>query len=678
MKKFAALLLVFLLTFSCMTAQAATPYRTWTLGTDENLVETQTAYDPIRTMTRFGDETLKAPADMRMGPDGNLYIADNGNKRIVVITPEGELVKTVGSKKTLKSPKGVWVDSELNIYVADEQGRAVVVFDKDGEVIQEYEKPTHQLFGETAPYRPNKIVLDKRGNLYIASTGNTNGIVQISPVDGGEFLGYYGANNSTISLLTQFRRLIFGKNSNAVGDIKPTSVSNLTIDEKGMVYTVSQSGSFDTMLRRLNVAGRMTMTPDWATELNTAVAVNSSGSIFTANANGLIMEYTSEGAMLFLFGAFDQGEQRVGTFKSVTGLVVTDDYTIYVLDEQLNSIQVLRPTEFTDKVHEAFTLFQQGKYTESKEPWTEVLRMNSMFTYASIGLGEAQYREEDYEAAMESFRNGGYRQGYSDAWWEQRSNWLHASMSTIIFVLVALLVVWKVIKAFDRKWGILKPLRKVGGFIMGVPIINKSCYCFMMLRNPYDACYGIKREKRASFLSAFVVLFTFFVLYVANKYFSGFLFKSVPDGQYELFNDFAIIFGVFFLLTICCYLVCTITDGEARFRDIFISAAYALAPMIVFLPIELVLSNVLTFNEEFFITLMQVVSVGWTVLLMVLMLMYQNDYSLGKTIKTIFITAFCVLVVVALIVVLYMLISQLVDFITSIYGEVVYRFVKKV
>ena len=36
------------------------------------------------------------------------------------------------------------------------------------------------------------------------------------------------------------------------------------------------------------------------------------------------------------------------------------------------------------------------------------------------------------------------------------------------------------------------------------------------------------------------------------------------------------------------------------------------------------------------------------------------------------------MVVVALIVVLYMLISQLVDFVTSIYGEVVYRFVKKV
>ena len=93
MKKFAAWLLLILLVFSGLTAQAATPYRTYTQGTDRDLVETQTAYEPIRTMIRFGDETLKLPQDMRMGPDGYLYIADNGNKRILVIDTEGNFIR---------------------------------------------------------------------------------------------------------------------------------------------------------------------------------------------------------------------------------------------------------------------------------------------------------------------------------------------------------------------------------------------------------------------------------------------------------------------------------------------------------------------------------------------------------------------------------------------------------
>ena len=678
MKKIAAWLLLILLVASCIPAQAATPYRTYTQGADGNLVETQTAYDPIRTMIRFGEETLKMPADMRMGPDGYLYIADNGNKRILVIDTEGNFIREIVDKKNMKSPQGVFVDDDLNVYVADDKARAVLVYDKDGNFVMEYVKPTHQLFGDTAPYVPLKVVLDKRGNLYIVSKGNTNGIVQISPVGGGEFLGYYGANNSRISLLTHIRRFIFGENSSAVGEIVPISVKNLTIDQKGMVYTVTEAAD-ESALRRLNVAGKSTMVPAWFTDLNSAVAVNSSNSIFTANANGTIMEYTSEGDLLFLFGANDAlSEQRIGMFKSVTGLVVTDDYTIYVLDANLNSIQVLKPTEFTDLVHQAFTLFQEGKYAESKAPWTEVLRMNSLFTYASTGLGEALYREDNYEEAMAAFRNGGYRQGYSDAWWEQRSNILHANMSTAICVAVGLAVVWAVIKKLDRKFGILNPLRFAREKIGSVRLVREVSWSTMMLRNPYDACYGIKREKRASWLSAFILLGAFFALSVANKYFSGFLFKTMPDGYYELLNDFLVTFGAFLLLTICCYLVCTINDGEARFKDIFISAAYALIPMIVFLPIKLVLTNVLTYNEQFFITLIDVVSIGWTALLIILMLMYQNDYTLKQTFKTIFLTLFCVLVVVALIVVLYMLISQLVDFIVSIYGEVVYRFVKRV
>ncbi len=681
MKKFAAWLLLILLMSSCLTAQAATPYRTFSLGSGMREVETQTAYDPIRTMSRFWDETLKIPADLREGPDGNLYIADSGNKRVVVVTKTGELVKIIGlnekGKSVLKSCEGVFVDDDLNVYVADENGRMVYVFNPEGEIIREYGKPTHQLFGDKSAYKPNKIVLDKRGNLYIASTGNTNGIVQISPVGEGEFLGYYGANNSTVSFLTLIKDALFKDNSLIMGDIVPVSVTNLCIDEKGMVYTVTETGDASA-LRRLNVAGKNTMTPEYFLTGNKAVAVNSSGSVFTATASGYITEYTSEGAMLFTFGAFDSGEQRIGMFKSITGIVADDDYTLYVLDEALGSIQVLKPTEFADLVHHAFTLFQEGKYAESKEPWTEVLRMNSMFNYASTGLGEALYREGNFEEAMVAFRNGGERQGYSDAWWEQRSNILHSNMSTIIWVAVAAIVVWQIVKALDRKWKVLNPARSLGGRITGISIVGQVLYSFQMLRNPYDTCYGIKREKKAGYLSAVIVLFLFFVLVVLNKYFAGFLFKMTPDGYFELINDALMVFGVFMLLTVCCYLVCTITDGESSFRDLFVGCAFSLVPMLVFMPIKLALTNVLTFNEEFFITLIDFVSIGWTALLVILTIMYQNDYTLKKTFTTIILTLFTVLVVVALAVVLYMLISQLVDFVTSIYGEVVYRFVKKI
>lgn len=682
MKRVLSFLVVLLvLILSVVPAQAATPYRTFTVGTGYYLVETQTAYEPIRYMTDFGEVTLDDPQDMRLGPDGNLYIADNGERYILVISPKGEFIKTIGSKKTLRSAYGVFVDDDLNVYVADQNGGQVVVFDQDGNELRTYTKPTHPLYGD-ASFKPNKVVLDKRGNLYIASQGSTNGIVQISPVgdENGEFLGYFGANASSVSFIMSIMQQVLSESQlSLLGSVVPPSVTNLSIDEKGMVYTVSPANDYR-VLRRLNVAGRNTLdVKQWVSndgETNIAVAVHPSGAIYTVTNSGTILEYSSEGDLLFYFGS--TGTTRIGNFSTVTGLVVDDDYNLYVLDAQQKCIQVLQPTEFTNLVHEAFALFKDGKYAESKTPWTQVLRMNSMFTYASVGLGEALYRENNYEEAMEAYRNGGNYTGYSDAFWELRSTLMHDYLGTVLIWLVVIIVAWQVIKRLNKRFHFLDPFGKAWHWFTGLKYVRQTTYSLHMLRNPYDCCYGIKREGRASWLSAVVVLLIFFVEYVLNKYFSGFLFKNVPDGMYELFNDAVMVFGVFLMLVICCYLVCTIREGEAKLKDLFIGGAYALAPMLVFQPINLLLSNVLTYNEEFFITLINFVSIGWTIVLIVLAIMYLNDYSFKKTLSTIIITAFTVLVMVALMFVLYVLISQLIDFVSSIYGEVVYRFVKKV
>ena len=224
-KRIAALLLLLALLLQTVPALAKMPYKTFTLGVNKELVETQTAYEPVRSMTRFGEETLKDPQDLRMGPDGNLYIADTGNKRILVVSREGELIREIKDKKNFKTPSGVNVDAQGNIYVADESARAVLVYSPEGELIRTWQKPTHPLFGETAPYKPRKVVIDKRGNLYICSKGNTNGIVQISPAGEGEFLGYYGANESNVTLLTAIKKAVFtDEQLSSMAGIVPISV----------------------------------------------------------------------------------------------------------------------------------------------------------------------------------------------------------------------------------------------------------------------------------------------------------------------------------------------------------------------------------------------------------------------------------------------------------------------
>ena len=141
--------------------------------------------------------------------------------------------------------------------------------------------------------------------------------------------------------------------------------------------------------------------------------------------------------------------------------------------------------------------------------------------------------------------------------------------------------------------------------------------------------------------------------------------------------DFVNVYGIYLLLVICCYLVCTITEGEASFKDMFIGAAYSLAPLLLLKPAVILMTNVLTYNEAFFIHMTNFVAYGWTGILLYLSIMYLNDYTGKKTMKVIILTLFTALIAVALLFVVYVLISQFADFSKSIYGEVVYRFVRR-
>ena len=84
-----------------------------------------------------------------------------------------------------------------------------------------------------------------------------NGIVQISPVDGGSFLGYFGTNYTSLSPFQILQRLILtdAQRAQMLSNI-PSTPTNLHIDEDGLIYTVTQ-GDKDMALKKLNIAGKI-------------------------------------------------------------------------------------------------------------------------------------------------------------------------------------------------------------------------------------------------------------------------------------------------------------------------------------------------------------------------------------------------------------------------------------
>ena len=140
-----------------------------------------------------------------------------------------------------------------------------------------------------------------------------------------------------------------------------------------------------------------------------------------------------------------------------------------------------------------------------------------------------------------------------------------------------------------------------------------------------------------------------------------------------MFNIGNVIVVVIIALTACNYLICTINEGEGTIKKIYTYFCYSLLPYIVLTPINFVLSHVLTNNEQFLVTLVNVIIYAWVLILAILAIKEVNNYTAKETAKIIFLTIFTILIVALLIFIIYVLWAQVFDFISAVFGEVVYR-----
>lgn len=676
MKKLSRVLLAALLICACISpaiTQAATPYKTYTMDGYGYVTETQTAYTPYETIEKIGEEAFSSPQDLCIGADGLMYIADAGLKKIIVADTDGEFVRYIG-EGVLNQPTGVYVSDNNRIYVADKGGKQVVVFDYDGEVIATYGKPTSPIYGNEQDFKPMKIVANESGTLYIICEGNTNGIVQISPVDGGTFLGYFGTNYTNLSPMAILQRMILtdAMRAKLLSNI-PSTPTNLAIDEKGLIYTVTQGDELAS-LKKLNIAGKNLIEPDAYDEQCAAVTTGNFKNIYVASSNGYIYEYNSEGELLFVFGGRDDGRLRVGLCSKVEAIAVDKKDRIYLLDSDKKQINVYEPTEFTNLLHQALELYANGRYEESMEPLTEVLTMNTLFDYANKAMGRAYLQIEDYDNALKYARLSKDWDGYSDAYWEVRNLWLKNNLVTAFFVIIALVVLVKVLKVLQKKKGIFDPIKSGWGKLKEKTLVARLRYSTYFMKHPIDGSYGVRREGKSSWAAPMIILGVFILISIINKYYCGFLFKTVREGRYDLVSDIGSVLLVFFALTICNYLVVTIKDGEGSFKNLVSAYAYCLTPYIVLMPFIIILSNLITYNEYFIIQFATLCIYVWVVVLLFLAIKEVNNYSVKETVVVILLTAFTLLIAALILFIVYVLCSQVVDFVTTLAREVVNRF----
>ena len=119
--------------------------------------------------------------------------------------------------------------------------------------------------------------------------------------------------------------------------------------------------------------------------------------------------------------------------------------------------------------------------------------------------------------------------------------------------------------------------------------------------------------------------------------------------------------------------MCTINDGEGKIKHIYCSFIYSFAPYLVFMPFIFAISHAVTYNEVFFVEFATLFMTIWIALLVFISIREINNYTVKETFWIIFLTIFTILIALLLAFIIYVLWSQVFDFIQALFGEVVYK-----
>ncbi len=141
----------------------------------------------------FGDGVFNYPSDLEFDAEGLLYIADRGNAEIDVLDPiNGALVRTLG-RDHLSSVKDLTFRREDNtIYAVDTLAHRIVVLSTQGQLLRtfgDFGVEEQQLNGPTA------LAFDSRGDLHVVDSGNAR--VQVFSAT-GSWLRSYGRRGSNL------------------------------------------------------------------------------------------------------------------------------------------------------------------------------------------------------------------------------------------------------------------------------------------------------------------------------------------------------------------------------------------------------------------------------------------------------------------------------------------------
>ncbi len=709
MKKFISVLalLFALMMILAVPVSASSAYQTYIYSIYGMAIHSPAAYTPVQAVDSeyMGLETkLDGPSDMVVDKDYNVYIADAMNDRIICLDryyKQKFVIDTFtneyGVPDELTAPSGVFV-TEDRIFVCDTDANRIVTFDKKGNYLAIIPEPESELFEEGSVYKPVAIAVDQYDRLYVVSSTTYQGIIVMT--DQGEFTGFIGAQKVTISAWDIiWRRFQTDAQKELTTAYVSTEFNNITINDEGFIYVTtssidenkqqsainsgSKSGDY-APVKMLNANGDEIMRrngffpPSGEVDVSTSVT---DGSIRGASKiidvavgpektwsiidekRSKIFTYDFDGNLLWAFG--DQGTQ-LGSLTSIEAVAYQGD-TLLVLDKNQNNITVYKRTEYGDVVISALANENNRNYDKAIDDWMEILKRNSNFDTAYIGIGESLNRSGEYEESLEYFKAAYDTAGYSNSYKEIRKAWISKWILLIPLGVIIIVFLFSKFSKYANK--INKRAATAGG---KRTFKEELLYGFHVILHPFDGFWDLKHEKRGSMRAALVFILIAILTFFYEAIGSGYVIN--PFGAYTTIWAQAIsVLVPFLLFAIANWCLTTLFEGEGSFKDIVIAMSYSLLPLPMLIIPATILSNVVILEEVKLLSLLSSFAFIWVGILLFFGTQVTHDYSIGKNILTVGGTLVGMIFIMFIGILFTTLLGKIVSLISNLVIEISYR-----
>lgn len=732
-KKLSAVVaLIFVFIFLCAVPASAKTYQTYTYSLGGYALHSPDAYVPENNGCKDSefmgltgvagslDQPIKLACDLEVDMDGNVYIADAGSEteedfagRIIILDKYykkkaiiRDFTNSHGNPDTLKNPQGVFITKDT-IFVCDSGNARIVTFDRNTyEFIDIIPQPESTLFEDNAVYKPVAVAVDEFDRLYVVSSMTYQGIIVMTRE--GKFISFIGAQTSKLTVWDQIWRRFQTKEQRAASDKNiSTEFNNITITKDGFIYvttnTIDEQLQLDWMtskdksgdyhpVKMLNAAGSEIMRRNgfWppAGEVATrvtnmvnrdeSVPVGASSIVDVAvgpektwsiidEKRSKVYTYDYDGNLLFIFG--DNKGTQLGNINTLKAVTYQGD-NILLLDQKNSTFTVYRRTEYGNKLIKALNNQNERRYNEAVNDWIEILKRNSNYDAAYIGIGQSLYREgtyDSYKESIEYFKAAYDTENYDKSYKEIRKEWISKWIILIPIGVVAICVGC----AFFMKYA-TKVNNKTAVSGTKRSFKEEFLYGFHVIFHPFDGFWDLKHEKRGSVRAsiAYIIIAVLAVFYQAIG--SGYAINQRTINT-SIFEQSLNLLLPVFLWTVANWCLTTLFEGEGSFKDIFIAMGYSLLPLILTTIPTTIASNFVVSDEVMIIEFINTIGLLWVGLLVFVGMMVTHDYSIGKNILTSAGTILGMILIMFISLLFATLIAKIVNFIGNIITEISYR-----